>query len=125
VFHLYKPFRGATSLPIEWNAPTHVAGDLTVPTVSASAARDAQGRLHLALVNLDPRNAVTVTVKVPGASPAKLNGQILSASAMDAINTFDKPDHVRPAPFNNARISNGAVRVELPAKSIVVLGERP
>ncbi len=108
VFHMYKPFRGATMLPVELAAPARMAGDLTVPTVNASAARDAQGRLHLALVNLDPRNAITVQVKASGVSPGKLSGRILTATAMDAINTFDKPENVKPAAFNDARVSAGA-----------------
>jgi len=125
VFHMYKPFRGATNLPIEVAAPARIAGDLTVPTVNASAARDAKGRVHLALVNLDPRAAVSLQVKLPGAAPKKLGGKVLTASATDAINTFEKPDNVKPVDFRGARVSDGAIRVDLPAKSIVVLSEVP
>jgi alpha-N-arabinofuranosidase len=123
VFHLYKPFRGATNLPIEVAAPARIAGDLTVPTVNASAARDAQGHVHLALVNLDPRSAVSIQVKLPGAAPKKLSGKILTAPTTDAINTFEKPDHVKPVEFKGARIDGGNIRIELPAKAIVVLSE--
>ncbi len=123
VFHMYKPFRGATNLPIEVAAPARIAGDLTVPTVNASAARDAQGRLHLALVNLDPRSAVNLQVKLPGVAPKKLSGKILTASTTDAINTFDRPENVKPADFKGVRLQEGGVRIELPAKSIVVLSE--
>jgi alpha-N-arabinofuranosidase len=123
VFHMYKPFRGARHLPVELAAPTHTSGDLSVPTVTASAARDAQGRTHYALVNLDPRAAVSVQIRTAGARPGKLSGSILTAPAMDAINTFDKPATVAPAAFNGARISEGVLRVELPPKAIVVLSE--
>jgi alpha-N-arabinofuranosidase len=123
VFHMFKPFRGATSLPVELAAPAHTSGDLTVPTLTASAARDAQGRLHLALVNLDPRTAASVQVKIAGASVRKLGGRLLTARAMDAINTFDQPGNVRPAPFTGARMKDGAVHVEIPAKAVVVLSE--
>jgi alpha-N-arabinofuranosidase len=123
VYHLYKPFRGATQLPVELAAPARMTGDLTVPTLTASAARDPQGRLQLALVNLDPRATARVIVKVPGAQPKKLTGRVLTAPAMDAINTFEKPESVKPAVFNGARPGDAGVRVELPAKSVVVLSE--
>jgi alpha-N-arabinofuranosidase len=123
VFHMYKPFRGARQLPVELAAPALLRGDLTVPTVTASAARDAEGRLHYALVNLDPRAPVSVQIKVTGGMPKKLSGMILTANAMDAINTFDQPDNVKPAAFNGARVSDGVLRVEIPAKAIVVLSE--
>jgi alpha-N-arabinofuranosidase len=62
-----------------------------------------------------------VAVTIAGASPKKLSGTILTAAAMDAHNTFDDPSAVKPAVFDGARVSRGVVRVEVPAKSIIVL----
>jgi alpha-L-arabinofuranosidase len=123
VFHMYKPFRGARNLPVELAAPVRTLGELAVPTITASAARDAQGRTHYALVNLDPRTPVSVHIRTAGAPRGKLSGRILTADAMDAINTFDQPRNVTPAPFDGARITGGVLRVELPPKAIVVLSE--
>jgi alpha-N-arabinofuranosidase len=39
VYDLYKPFQGATSLPLEVNSPTYTVGKSSVPAVSASAAQ--------------------------------------------------------------------------------------
>ena len=123
VFHLYKPFRGATQLPLEMAAPARIRGDLSVPTVTASVARSADGRLHYSIANLDPRAPVSVNVQLHGATARKVTGRILTAGAMDAINTFEKPETVKPAAFTAARLSNGALRVDIPAKSIIVLSE--
>ena len=74
VFHMYKPFRGATHLPVELEAPQHKMGETSAPTLTASAARGSDGRMHIALVNLDPRDAITGNIKmsgaIPGSSPA-------------------------------------------------------
>ena len=123
VFHMYKPFRGATHLPVELEAPQHKVSEASAPTLTVSAARGADGRLHIALVNLNPREAVSGEIRIPGAAPRKLAGSILTAAAMDAHNTFDKPEAVKPAAFNGARIRQGTVLVEVPAKSIIVLSE--
>jgi alpha-N-arabinofuranosidase len=123
VFHMYKPFRGATHLPVELEAPRHKLGEAAAPTLTASAARGKDGRLHIALVNLDPREAVSGVITIAGTRPRKFSGSILTAAAMDAHNTFDKPETVKPVAFNGARVTSGTVRVEVPAKSIIVLSE--
>jgi alpha-L-arabinofuranosidase len=40
---------------------------------------------------------------------------------MDSQNRFGAPEDVHPAPFKGARWSDGKLRVEMPAKSVVVL----
>ena len=123
VFHMYKPFRGATHLPVELVAPQHKMGEASAPTLTVSAARGSDGRLHIALVNLNPREALHGAIRIPGATPKKFSGTILTATAMDAHNTFDKPETVKPAAFKGARVQQGLVHVEVPAKSIIVLSE--
>src|SRR5690606_1401586 len=47
VFHMYRPFQGATHLPAEIETPQYVVGDVTVPSVSVSAARGEDGRIQM------------------------------------------------------------------------------
>jgi alpha-N-arabinofuranosidase len=56
-----------------------------------------------------------------GKSGGAISGEVLTASAMDSRNRFGAAEEVRPVPFRNAHWSGGKLRVELPAKSIVVL----
>jgi alpha-N-arabinofuranosidase len=90
-----------------------------VPQVSASAAKGKDGKIYVALVNTNPNKPVDVTVNLSGAKAGKLNGQVLTAAAMDAHNTFANPEAVKPVPFS-AAASGGKVVVKLPAKSVVV-----
>ena len=48
-------------------------------------------------------------------------GRILTASAMNAHNSFDAPETIKPAPFTGAQVSGGTLSVTLPPKSVVVL----
>jgi len=119
-FKMYVPFQDAASLPVSVaNNGKYSVGSTTVPQVSASAARAKDGKVYVALVNTNPNKAVDVTVNLSGAKVGKLNGQVLTAAAMDAHNTFAQPDAVKPAPFS-AQASGGRVVVKLPAKSVVV-----
>jgi alpha-N-arabinofuranosidase len=121
VFEMYKPFKDATHLPLEIAAPTYRYGEYHVPAVHASAARGKDGKVYVALANLDPNNAAKLTVKITGAQARGVTGQILTAAAMNAINTFDKPNVVKPQAFNGAKVKADQLSVDLPSKSVVVL----
>jgi alpha-N-arabinofuranosidase len=119
-FQMYIPFQGATSLPTDVTTPDYTLGAETVPAVSASAARDTQGRLELALVNTDPHRAAVVTTTVAGASVKTAQGRVLTAKAMDAHNTPDNPEVVAPVKLAGKRDGNRFV-FTLPPMSVTVV----
>jgi alpha-N-arabinofuranosidase len=121
VFRMYVPFQDATSLPVKVAGdPQYRFGATAIPAVSVSAARGKDGKLHLGLVNADPHDAVDVAVQVAGAQAVAAQGSVLTASTMDAHNTFAAPDAVLPAPLR-ASADHGKLVVRLPAKSVAVL----
>ena len=48
-------------------------------------------------------------------------GRVLTAPAMNAINTFDDPDAVRPAQLTGLKIQGQQTTLSLPPKSVVML----
>jgi alpha-N-arabinofuranosidase len=124
VFDLYKVFQGATSIPVELQAPDYVLNGKSVPGVHASAGRDAAGVTHVALVNLDPNRPARLNLRLAGLNARAVSGQVLTAAAMNSHNTFDQPDAVRPVTFNGARLAGDRLDVSLPSKSVVVLALR-
>jgi alpha-N-arabinofuranosidase len=92
-----------------------------LPAVSASASRDAQGRVHLSLVNLDPKSAASVEGRIEGHKASSVSGRILTAPAMDTHNTFDAPNRVQPTAFTGATLQDSSLKVQLPPRSVVVL----
>jgi alpha-N-arabinofuranosidase len=121
VFEMYKPFKEATHLPLEISAPDYQHGAYKVPAVHAAAAKDSRGKVYVALSNLDPKNAAKLTVKVTGVQARSVVGQILTANAITAINTFEQPDAVRPTGFSGAKLKGDRLSVELPSKAVVML----
>ena len=120
VFHMYRPFQGATHLPAEIETPQYSVGDVTVPSVSVSAARGEDGRIHLALVNLDPTREAVVNASVAGSAVQGATGRVLTAEALDAHNTVDAPTVVTPAAYSASRDGDDLV-LRLPPKSVVVV----
>ena len=90
--------------------------------VSASATRAADGSaVHVSLANTSPTQPVTLGLRVSGLTAKAVSGRVLTASAMNAHNTFDAPNAVQPAAYNGATLKGDTLEVKLPAKSVVVL----
>jgi alpha-N-arabinofuranosidase len=121
IFDLYQPWQDATVLPMQVSGPFYGVGEFGLAAVHASAVRDTAGKVHVALVNVDPNRPIRVQVTVSGVQASAATGRILTAAAMDAHNSFASPDVVAPAAFTGATISGDRLEVTLPAKSVVVL----
>jgi alpha-N-arabinofuranosidase len=121
VFKMYKVHQGATLIPIDLTAPEYTLDKTSVPSLSASASRDREGKIHLSLVNLDPNRAAEITAKLTGPNINNITGEVLSASMMNAMNTFDNPNSIQPRPFSGYRIQDAQVHLIIPHKSVLVL----
>jgi alpha-L-arabinofuranosidase len=120
-FEMYAPFQDATSLPLAIrDNPNYTVGATTVPGISASAARAKDGKVYLALVNTNPGAATEVSVDVTGKAVTGATGRVLTAAAMDAHNTFEQPQAIKPAPYS-AKASGGKLKFSVPAKSVIVV----
>jgi alpha-N-arabinofuranosidase len=120
VYHMYVPFHDARAVPVSFDAGSYSHGDVTMPRVDAVAARDPSGKLWLALVNVDANRPARFDVSFTGVNPRSATGQVLTAAAADAHNSFDDPNAVTPRPFVG-RSSGGQLRFDLPAKAIAVV----
>jgi alpha-N-arabinofuranosidase len=121
VFEMYKVHQDATLLPVELTAPEYRLEQSSVPALQASASRDKSGAIHISIVNLDPNRAAQVNMKVSGATPKNITGRVLTAQSMNAVNTFERPEAVKPTAFTNFKTEGGAITLSLPSKSVVVL----
>ena len=120
VFQMYIPFQGATFLPTDITTPEYKLESHTVPSVSVSAARDTEGRIQLALVNLDPKREAVVTTTLTGAKASGAMGRVLTSKTMDAHNTVDAPEAVTPMKIG-AATKGGALVLRLPPMSVSVV----
>jgi alpha-N-arabinofuranosidase len=120
VFHMYRPFQGATYLPADVRTPQYTHGKTKLPAVTVSAARDTSGNLQLALVNLDPHREARVSTRLKGASVQSASGRLLTAEVMDAHNTPDAPNRVEPTTISGT-VEGDTLVLRLPPKSVSVV----
>jgi alpha-N-arabinofuranosidase len=124
VFEMYKVHQGATLLPVQLTAPDYRLKDASIPALHASASRDGSGTIHLTIANLDPNRPARVSARIVGGSAQNVSGRVLTAPAINAVNTFDQPNRVRPAQLGDIRMEGDTVSLGLPAKSVVAAAIR-
>lgn len=121
VFRLYRVHQGAKLLPIELVAPEYQLDQAAVPSLSASASQDGEGKLHVSIVNLNPHQAAQIETKVAGRTIKWVSGEVLTATAMNAMNTFERREDVKPDTFAGFKLEESHLRLSIPPKSVVVL----
>jgi alpha-L-arabinofuranosidase len=120
VFEMYKVHQGATLVPLEMKGPNYEVAGKSVAAVHATASRNADESINISLVNLDINRPVRVSAKIPAGRKVGA-ARVLTAMALNAHNTFEQPDVVKPAAFDGAKIDGETLTVDLPTKSVVVI----
>ena len=120
VFKMYVPFQDATFVPVTFDAGTYAHGDVTLPRVDAIAAKDAAGKLWLAVTNIDPNRPANISANLAGLTPKSAAGETLSAPKVDSVNTFEAPNTVVPKPIA-AKVQGHTLTLTLAPKSVTVI----
>jgi len=120
VFRMYVPFQDATFVPVAFEAGSYTHGGSTLPRLDAIAARDAAGKLWLAVTNLDPNRPLTLEANLTGLTPKSAGGETLTAPRVDSINSFEAPSTVAPKPVA-AKVRGATLALTLEPKSVTVI----
>jgi alpha-N-arabinofuranosidase len=70
---------------------------------------------------LNPNEPAALECDLKNYKAKEVTGRILTADAMNAHNTFEQPDAVKPAEFSEVEINDGKISAAIPSKSVVVL----
>jgi alpha-L-arabinofuranosidase len=121
VFDMYKVHQDAKLLPVFFQSPDYSNDSLKIPALNIAASRDSTGVVHISLVNLDASRDITIRTALNDVNWKTVNGQILTSPKFTDINTFEKPDFVKPVAFKGAKKEGDDLVVTLPKLSVVVL----
>jgi len=122
VFKMFAPHQDATLLPVDAAGPDYTLGKRSLPALTVSASRDASGKIHVSLANLDPVKGMPVVCDLRGIEKVrKAKGEIITAKAMNAHNDFGKPEEVKAAAFTDLKVDGRIVNMQMPAKSVIML----
>jgi len=121
VYYLYKVHQNAVLLPVSLTSDSYELNGKKMDAINVSASKDAAGKIHITLVNIDPDKAQTIDAELQGFTAKKVSGKMLTAAKINDYNTFDKPNTVSVKDFNSAKLSGGKLNITLPSKSVVML----
>ncbi|MEK3888222.1 alpha-N-arabinofuranosidase [Bacillus sp. FSL K6-3431] len=123
VFEMFKVHHDATLLAVDGSYDKYELDGQSLPQTSVSASKDDNGVIHISLCNLDHLNATNIDVDLRGIdlTSANIKGKILTASEMNAHNTFEQPENVKPVEFTDVKADGQSLSVSLPPMSVVVL----
>ena len=123
VFKMYNVHQDATLLPSSLICEQYKLGTDQIPALSSTSSVDKNGKIHITLSNLNPSKEIKLEINLSGKGFTKINsGSVLTATAFNSINSFDKPETVSPVTFKNVKkLSDNKLEVSIPSKSVVVL----
>ncbi|MEH7373537.1 alpha-N-arabinofuranosidase [Neobacillus drentensis] len=123
VFDMYKVHQDAELLAVDSSFGTYECKGETLPQVTVSASKNAEGKIHVSLCNIDHQNGAELDLDLRGVNAVntKVSGTIITADTMNAHNTFEKPEVVKPAEFTGVTFENNKLAIKLPAMSVVTL----
>lgn len=121
VFAMNTGHHDAASLAVHIvGAGTRQVAGGTLPLLSASATTRGDTAL-VSITNLDADAGCTTVLDLRGRGVTGHSATILTASAIQAHNTPDSPDQVRPQAFEGVRPHPRGLQLELPAHSYVTV----
>lgn len=120
VFKMYTPHQGATPIPLDVaTSSMRVRDNRHIDMLQATASQK-DGRIAVSLTNLSLDTPMEVEIPTDGKA-RDIQGSILSAASIDDYNDFGQPEKVTLRPFDGAKSGKNAIKMTLPAKSIVTI----
>lgn len=119
VFNMYKNHMESTLVDsfIE-TEKIGIEEENKVPNLNESVSIDSEGRINITINNLSITDAYDVEGVIVGKKIKAVKAQIL-ANDMNAHNTFDKPEEVKPVEFNDYKITEKGLDFKIPACSVI------
>jgi alpha-N-arabinofuranosidase len=121
VYYLYKVHQDAVLLPLSLTSAPYELNGKKMDAVNVSASKDASGKIHITLVNIDPGKVQNIETELRGMAAKKVSGQILTSARINDYNTFEQSNTVSVKTFTGAKLSGGKLTISLPSKSVVML----
>lgn len=122
VYEMFKVHHSATLIPVSIKSPLYQYEGKSLPAVNVSASRDKAGKIHITLVNVNPKQETEVECDIKGVSKfSKGTGRIITAKELNSFNSFDKSDNVVSSDYNNFDVTGTKVKINIPSKSVVMI----
>jgi len=120
VFDLYKEHQDAELIESTLTTDEVGVDEYRVPNLQHSVSMDGEGKIHITICNLSLTESRTIDTKITGKTVKTVSGRILRGE-MNAHNTFDNPERVKPVEFKDFSLEKDELKFTLPPVSVAAL----
>lgn len=121
VFHMYKGHQGAELLESSFGEEQMVGtGEIKVPALQESVSFQKDGSILATVANLSVTESYPVEIVLAETKPKQVKAAILTGE-IHAHNTFENPETVKEAVFEDVTLTQRGVSFTIPAGSVVSL----
>lgn len=131
VFKMFVPhhIKNAQWAPIDLESQMINGGGRNMPVLSTGATVNEDGEVHLSIANVDlvESRSLTTTFASDKLGYVVESAEIITGAAKDTFNDFGQAERINIKPFaeDGYDICGKKLKVEVPAKSIVMLKLKP
>jgi alpha-N-arabinofuranosidase len=118
---MYAVHQEAILLPVKFESPLYTFKDESLPAISVSASKDANGLTQISLVNIDANKENKAEIDLKELGTKNITAKILTSKKMQDYNSFDNPSKVHPIDYKGFKIEKGKLIVTIPQFSVVML----
>lgn len=123
VFNMYKVHQDAKLLQLELQSADFSSNGKSIKAVSATASKNADGVIHISLAHVDPVNTAELEIDLRGLvnEQFSVTASELTADKMDAHNTFEAPEAVKPQSFTAYEVNGHSLKLTLSPMSVTTI----
>ena len=142
VFHMYRVHQNSMLVPSKVETGIYEGpGDEKVqrrfnladdepgiPVVTSTVSKSDNGVMHFTISNMHPKDSEEVVIDIRGTDIRRLvkgSGRLLTASSVDAVNTFSSPENVTTVSFEDISVDGNQIELEIPQHSVIVFSVEP
>lgn len=119
VFKMYNVHQDATLIPIDFKTEDYEFNGASIPALTVSASTK-NNLTSVTITNANPNKAITLNCKLDK-DLKSVSGKIITAKEITDFNDFDKEEKVYISDFKVGEINNGALKIEIPANSLILV----
>jgi alpha-L-arabinofuranosidase len=125
VFELYNGHQNALSLPTDVQCGEYKYENYVMDQINASSSIADDGSILITANNADPNSAAKVACTVYGKQLRSVSGRVLTASSINAHNSFDAPETIVPGDLKGISVNGNEITFSMPPMSVVALRVEP
>ncbi|MHA2180193.1 MAG: alpha-N-arabinofuranosidase [Promethearchaeota archaeon] len=125
VFDMYKVHQENSLLPMRIKSEEHTHGTITIAAIHGSTSIDSDNQLYVSLCNTNPSDSIEIEIEFSDfvLENREIKAKILTSEEMDAHNTFDAPETIKPVEFPKKHLSikGTTLSFKMPSKAVLII----